>query len=279
MTEVIAIIVLGALVATLLATAWNLLRHPSRRESYVQTVTSVRVWMIPLAITGVLLVCATAVVLTRTWPVLGWGWWKLIGGSGNVALGQTAFGGPLWRCIALTTPVLLALLVPWLAYQEEVAFRYGSEHDSWPRILRTQTVFGLAHPLFMGVPIAAGVALVIAGLLFQVTYLATLHRLMSQLPHAIPTPLPVRALYPSVPDGPYNPAEWQEHIQECHVIGVRNHRLIDEWADVELKRIEANETRLRDSRSAATAVSAAVHAIYNWLLLGLLIASLVAAAY
>ncbi|MCT7661005.1 hypothetical protein [Mycobacterium deserti] len=278
MTGLIASLVVGIIVALLLLTAWNLLRRPSERRTYKQTVGAIRTWMIPLAFAQAVLVAATVIFLSNAWPILSWGWWKSTGGSGNIVMGQTANEGQLWSWLSFAIPIGLAFLVPWLAHQEERVFRYGTEDDSWPRRLRTQTAFGLAHPLFMGVPIAAGLALILVGLTFQVVYLAAFRRSIAGSPRTAPIPPPVRLSYPAAPDGPYDPAKWDEHIQDCIDVGARNHRRIDDWADAELKRIEGNEELLRESRNRATAIVAAFHSIYNWLLLGLLVASLGAAS-
>ncbi len=276
MTAAIATLVVGAVVALLSLTAWNLLRRPAERRAYKETVGAIRIWMIPLAFAQAVLVSATVIFLSNAWPPLAWGWWRLTGGSGNIVMGQTANEGQLWSWLSFAIPIGLVLLVPWLAHQEECIFRYGTEDDGWPRRLRTQAVFGLAHSLFMGVPIAAGLALILAGIAFQVIYLVAFRRSIARTPLTVPTPPPVRLSYPATPHAPYDPAKWDEHIQDCIDIGARNHQRIDDWAGSELRRIESNEELLREARNRSTAIVSAFHSIYNWLLLGLLVASLMA---
>ena len=63
--------------------------------------------------------------------------------------------------------VLLAVAMPQLVAGEERLFRAGTR--SWAQAVGRSVVFGLAH-LVSGVPIAAGLALSIAGLWFTRQY-------------------------------------------------------------------------------------------------------------
>jgi hypothetical protein len=63
--------------------------------------------------------------------------------------------------------VALAFVLPFLARSEERSFRKG--HDEWGSIAKQSVKFGLVHCLF-GVPIAAGIALIISGLFYGFKY-------------------------------------------------------------------------------------------------------------
>lgn len=61
----------------------------------------------------------------------------------------------------------LMLVLPFLARSEERSFRKG--YDEWGPIIKQSVKFGLAHCL-VGVPLAAGIALIIPGLFYGYKY-------------------------------------------------------------------------------------------------------------
>jgi hypothetical protein len=126
------------------------------------------VWPIPLVLGAVVAVAALLLMV----PGLSWGWWSMLGGSGNPVFGSSdATSGTLWE---LVVPVVfIALLVPALplfAYAEERIFRTGAEHWSRPRRAWKVLQFGLVHAL-IGVPIAAALAISLGGAYFLQVYL------------------------------------------------------------------------------------------------------------
>ncbi|HZQ26075.1 MAG TPA: hypothetical protein VFA94_00120 [Acidimicrobiales bacterium] len=117
----------------------------------------------------VVVVAASALIQV---PGLSWGWWTAIGGTGNVIVGGTDRAG-LGALTRFTPVVFIALLIPLLplfAEREELAFRAGAEHWSWPRRVRRAVDFGLVH-LIMGIPIGVGLALSLGGGYFMWAYL------------------------------------------------------------------------------------------------------------
>lgn len=108
---------------------------------------------------------ATAVLLFQV-PWLQWGWYALVSGGqqGNVMI--SALSGTAW--LFLPFLALLALAMPHLVHGEEVSFREGTV--TWAQGIRRSIGFGLMH-LTAGVPIAAGLALTIAGLWYTHQYM------------------------------------------------------------------------------------------------------------
>ena len=106
---------------------------------------------------------------------LDWGWWSMLGGTGNLITGQTS-SGPGWMGYApvVIIPVLL-INIPRLAHSEEEQYRFGSEAQSWSQRLWTALKFGLVH-LVMGIPVGVALALSIAGLGFLGVYLSAFQK-------------------------------------------------------------------------------------------------------
>lgn len=122
-----------------------------------------------------ILVCVVAAsVAIYVWiPITRWGWWRLISGGqeGGVVAPSTPDQASVLAIVVPTIVVLLVgLFAPLLALWEERQFRRGSEHDSVGTRLRRQLHFGLAH-LVLGIPIAGGLALSLAGAGFMRAYL------------------------------------------------------------------------------------------------------------
>jgi hypothetical protein len=126
------------------------------------------VWPIPLVLTVVL---AAAIALSAL-PVLGWGWWTMLGGEGNPVFGSSdATAGTVWEW--LIPLVFMAMLVPALplfALAEERIFRAGAEQWSWWKRTWKTLTFGMMHAL-VGIPLGAALALSLGGAYFMRCYL------------------------------------------------------------------------------------------------------------
>ncbi|MFI4909473.1 MAG: hypothetical protein ACHQHL_15380 [Steroidobacterales bacterium] len=103
---------------------------------------------------------------------LRWGWWSILGGSGNVILGQAQGSGQIVSDLILPILIVtpLALSLGRFALYEERIFRRGDEKRGIGGRLSRSLVFGLAH-LVMGIPIGAGIALGVGGFGFSQVYL------------------------------------------------------------------------------------------------------------
>ena len=97
-------------------------------------------------------------------PWLQWGWYTLVAGTPGNAMVASATSS-LW--VFAPFLVLLVVAMPQLVLAEEEAFR--DDTRSWAQAARRSVVFGLMHCV-VGVPIAAGLALTIAGLWFSHQY-------------------------------------------------------------------------------------------------------------
>jgi hypothetical protein len=130
-------------------------------------------WPVPI----VLGLVVTASVLLLQVPGLDWGWWTVLGGEGNPALGSTSqTDGTVFEW--LLPSVFLALLipaVPLLALREEQVFRLGAETWSWPKRVLLCVVFGMAHAA-IGIPIGVALALSFGGAYFMAVYLRAIRR-------------------------------------------------------------------------------------------------------
>lgn len=104
---------------------------------------------------------------------LRWGWWSILGGSGNVILGQAQASGQILSDLILPMLIVtpLALSLGRFALYEERIFRRGDEKRGIGGRLARSLVFGLAH-LIMGIPIGAGIALGVGGFGFSQVYLS-----------------------------------------------------------------------------------------------------------
>ena len=155
----VSVVVLLAVVGSLVQALWG-------RERLAESWSLVR-RLRPLPfLTN--LVPITAVLVTAAGlyqlPWLRWGWWTLISGTPGNAMVSAATGS-LWVFVPFL--VLLAVAMPQLVVAEEELFRRGTRN--WGHALPRCLVFGLIH-LVPGVPIAAALALSIAGLWFTRQY-------------------------------------------------------------------------------------------------------------
>jgi hypothetical protein len=150
------------------------------RRLALQIVRGIRLrhlWPVPIVLTLVVL-AATALLQV---PGLDIGWWGLIGGQGNPALGATdqTAGTFLEWLVPAVFLVLLAPAVPLLALREEETFRRGAE--GWTNVKRAgrSVLFGLAHAL-IGIPIGVALALSFGGAYFTLVYLRGFRRAGNQ---------------------------------------------------------------------------------------------------
>jgi hypothetical protein len=185
MTDVLRLLVTLAIVGLLARTL---------RPAWVNRQLATRIWRRIrighlLGSLGLLtLVVGVALALFQFVPLTRLGLGNLVGVSGNavfapieevsVRSGGGGLDGPVvtsgtGRWVLLTAAGLffavLLVLFPWLAYLEERTFRAGLEHASLGRQVWVALRFGLLH-LVMLVPLAAALAIGVAGFFYGVAY-------------------------------------------------------------------------------------------------------------
>lgn len=135
------------------------------------------VWPVPLMLT---VVVAAATALMQI-PGLSWGWWSMLGGTGNPVFGESdATVGTVWEwIIPLTFMCLLLPALPLFAYAEERMFRAGAQGWSRPRRLLKVLQFGMIHAV-IGIPLGAALALSLGGAYFMWVYLREYRRHTNQ---------------------------------------------------------------------------------------------------
>lgn len=271
LATVLTAVVVAFIAASMLRSLHNVIRHERLRQEYRQTVLAMRWWMIPAAIGQLAMVIAVYVALVKVFPLLGWGWWRMLGNSGNVGLAQTGQNGLIWKVVAVAVPIVVAAVVPWFAHAEELAFRDRAEQQGIRRKVTRQVVFGVTH-FWAGIPIAACLALTISGLYFLMVYLRAIATLGPELEAAreMPRyePLPHPALPATVGK---DPDAWAELQRKRERVRVENERRRSEWADNLGEQISASRDRVDQVRRRAVAKSAAAHAVSNWVLIVLLV--------
>jgi hypothetical protein len=209
-------------------------------------------------------------------PALRLGWWKLLGGSGNVVLGQTSQHGVGWRLTAVAMPLFLLGLVPFFAFEEEIAFRGGNENRTLSQRFRRHVTFGMIHSVSAGVPIAAGIALTFSGIYFEAVYLKAVRPLAKQIEAAGQTPSFERLPHPALPASDhYDPAEWDCYKRESDSLRVENRRRLDDYLENAARRATAAADAQGAIRETALAKSAAAHAVSNISVLIVLLATMV----
>jgi hypothetical protein len=194
---------LAEAVRVLLAVAVVALLARAAVNAWRARVLAVRVWrgIRPRHVVGSLgllvVVVGLAWTLLTVAPVTGFGLGSLVGLTGNVVFApldavsggdlsdpSTPLGAPLVATMVVLFTVLLALF-PFLAYAEERTFRLGLEHAG----RRAQAVaalrFGLAH-LLMLVPVAAALAIGVAGYAYGRVYRSAYHRARAAAVSAVP---------------------------------------------------------------------------------------------
>lgn len=169
--NLLTVAVLGLVGFRLAGAARRIASRADLRGHIVTIVRGVRLRHAIGAIPVFAVVITLALVLTSL-PVLSFGWWTAIGGTGNpVTGGTTQTQGTVLEW--LVPAVFLTLLVPALplfAEREEVMFRQGAEEWSTLRRIRRGVEFGLVHAI-IGIPIGVALALSVGGWYFTFTYL------------------------------------------------------------------------------------------------------------
>ena len=151
------------------------IRHGARRRSSA-IVRGLRVRHFAPVPFVVAAVFAAANLLVEL-PLLGYGWWSAIGGTGNPVFGVTesTSGTALELLVPAAFLVLLVPALPLLVEREEELFRLGAE--SWSPAKRTvrAAFFGLVHAA-VGIPVGVALALGIGGAWFTWSYLSGYRR-------------------------------------------------------------------------------------------------------
>jgi hypothetical protein len=254
-----------------------LARTKHLRDDYRQTVRAIRWWMIPAALAQLLVVVATMLALAKL-PFLSFGWWRLLGGTGNIALGQTHQPGLIWRVLAFAVPIAVVVIVPMEAHSEEMAFRFRAEKYSVIQRLRTQFRFGIMHCL-VGIPIAAGLALTLSGLYYLAVYLHAIRQLGPEMAGASEVPRYERLPYPRVPaTTAYDPEAWRAHDREREGVRIENERRLNQWLNTRPAQAGASIERVNQVRRHAATKAAAAHAVSNWLVIIIILFGLVTGA-
>jgi hypothetical protein len=126
------------------------------------------IWPVPFVLAGVLAVSVPLLLI----PPLRWGWWSMIGGSGNPIFGSSdATSGTVWEWLIPVLFVGLAVAaLPLFAHAEERMFRMGAERWSQRRRALKVVQFGLIHAV-IGIPIGVAMALSVGGAYFMAVYL------------------------------------------------------------------------------------------------------------
>lgn len=111
-------------------------------------------------------------------PFLHWGWFNLfVSGGGNVLFSPVVEGSESSSMLVRMLPpfFFVALLVafPFLAHYEEEKYRRG--YHEWREIARQSVKFGLVH-LWVGIPLAVGIGLILPGFFFAWKYRSALHK-------------------------------------------------------------------------------------------------------
>ena len=170
MTNVLSLAVL-AFVVVRLSTGLRRSRTYEGRSVVTAVVRNVRwrhVWPVPLLLATVIAIASGLFLI----PGMSWGWWSMLGGSGNPVFGNSDLttGTPWEWIVPLAFAALLLPALPLWAYAEERVFRTGAEgwsnrHRAW-KVLQ----FGLIHAV-VGIPIGAALALSTGGAYFMRVYL------------------------------------------------------------------------------------------------------------
>lgn len=137
-----------------------------------------------LRVTGLIsLILAVAAGIGWAFPLLSNGWASLIGHQGNIILIPLTSGiesggeqaARSFESLGVLKPpptlisggILLLLAIPFIAEYEEIAFRKGREQ--WPKLIGQALIFGPLH-IIAGIPMAAGIALILPGLWYGYRY-------------------------------------------------------------------------------------------------------------
>jgi len=176
-------------VTTVLSVAYALHRASDDYSFAWQVWKRFRVRMF-LEVLGVISLTAVAVAILWQVPGLKYGWLNLFyENAGNMMIKPVMDGTESEsRLIRLSVPLFLlalTLALPFLAREEEDWFRKG--HTHWNSILKQSVKFGLVH-LFVGVPLAGALVIILPGFFYGYKYKRTFDRLMEEgrgLPNAM----------------------------------------------------------------------------------------------
>lgn len=176
LTDFLTVAVLALVGTRLVSVATRTARTAAMRQRVVTIVRGLRphhFLLVPLVLT---LVISVATLLLEV-PGLSFGWWTAIGGQGNPVVGVTdkTSGTPLEWIVPMLFVLVLIPVVPLFAEREEVMFRQGAEHWSWPRRAYKCVQFGLVHAL-IGIPIGVALALSVGGAYFMTAYVRAYRR-------------------------------------------------------------------------------------------------------
>lgn len=130
-----------------------------------------------------LVILFVAVAFLLRVPGFNYGWMHLFAErGGNVFVTPLGTGMKSDIGWVRLLPVLfigaLIFVMPFIVHMEEKIFRHHVV--AWPRIIRRSLVFGPIHCI-AGVPIAAGIALIISGLFYGYQYRRSFYRSVGQL--------------------------------------------------------------------------------------------------
>ena len=181
------LLTIGKTLLVLLAVASVALPLVSERRNYHFVWSVLRRFRIKMFFECLGIVTLTIAAAIALWqiPGLNYGWIKLFfGGNGNMLIKPITEGSESTNIlIRLMVPlffVALAFVLPFLARSEERSFRKG--HDEWSSITKQSVKFGLVHCL-VGIPLAAGIALIISGLFYGLKYKRAFDRNVESLGH------------------------------------------------------------------------------------------------
>lgn len=146
------------------------------RQRVARIVRGIRwrhLWPVPIVLVAVI----TAAVALVQLPVLSFGWWTALGGTGNPVTGASdrTSGTVLEWLVPVVFMALLVPALPLFAEREEELFRLGAEQWTPAHRVGKALQFGLVHAI-IGIPIGAALALSIGGGYFQLVYLRAWRR-------------------------------------------------------------------------------------------------------
>jgi hypothetical protein len=169
--NLLTVAVLGLVGFRLAGAARRIAARSDLRRHILDIVRGVRLRHVAGAIPVFAVVIILASVLVSL-PVLSFGWWTAIGGTGNPVTGGTTqtSGTPLEWIVPAVFLTMLIPALPLFAEREEVMFRRGAEGWSTARRIRRGVEFGLVHAI-IGIPIGVALALSLGGWYFTWCYL------------------------------------------------------------------------------------------------------------
>lgn len=133
---------------------------------------------------GVFVITVVVAVSLTLIPGLGYGWMHLFYAKGGNVLIEPVLAGSRssidWvRFVPVAFLAVFIFVMPFIARLEEEMFRKG--HTDWPTIMRRSLGFGLMHCV-VGIPVAFGLALSLAGLFYAYQYKTAYERFLQAHP-------------------------------------------------------------------------------------------------